>query len=60
MIKEALKEGYFEAVNGKYLRIQIVTIKDLLDGKKPELPPIDPTAFAKAVEEAAQQGKLKL
>ena len=58
MNKEALKEGFFEAVNGKYRSLQIVTIKDLLESKKPELPPFDPTLFLKAKEETKEQGKL--
>ena len=38
MLTEAVKEGYFEAPNGKYRKIQITTIADLLDGRKPDLP----------------------
>jgi Restriction endonuclease len=54
MRKEALKEGYFESLGltGKYPKLQIVTIEELFLGKKPELPPADPTMFAKAVEES--------
>lgn len=59
MATEAVKEGYFEAVNGKYRKIQIVTIEDLFAGKKPDLPPIDST-FAKAAQEPQVQGKLLL
>jgi hypothetical protein len=60
MRKEALKEGYFESpgLMGKYLKLQIATIEDLLAGKKPELPPSDPSAFAKAPTEGGKQGKL--
>lgn len=65
MLKEALKEGYFETSvggkylkSGKYLKVQIATIEQLLAGKKPDLPSADPTAFARAAEEAAQQGRL--
>lgn len=59
MRKEALKEGYFEtSTGGKYLKLQIATIEELLTGKKPDLPSSDPSQFAKAEVEAKQQGKL--
>jgi site-specific DNA-methyltransferase (adenine-specific) len=59
MQKEALKEGYFEtSTGGKYLKLQIATIDELLAGKKPDLPSPDPGQFAKAEVEAKQQGKL--
>jgi DNA modification methylase len=59
MRKEALKEGYFEtSTGGKYLKLQISTIEELLTGKRPDLPSPDPGQFAKAEVEAKQQGKL--
>ncbi|HEY9159345.1 DNA methyltransferase [Candidatus Binatus sp.] len=59
MGKEALKEGYFEtSTGGKYLKLQISTIKELLAGKRPDLPSPDPGQFAKAEVEAKEQGKL--
>jgi adenine specific DNA methylase Mod len=59
MRKEALKEGYFEtSTGGKYLKLQIATIEELLAGKKPDLPSPDTSQFAKAEAEAKQQGKL--
>lgn len=60
MRTEAVKEGYFEASNGKYLKLQIVTVADLLAGKKPDLPPLDTSVFSKAAEEPREQGKLRL
>ncbi len=45
---------------GKYRKLQIVTVEDLLKGKKPDFPPIDATMFAKAAEESREQGKLAL
>jgi len=61
MRKEALKEGYFESpgLKGKYLKLQIATIEELLAGKKPELPPLV-SSFAQAPEEAPEQGALKI
>jgi DNA modification methylase len=55
---EAIKEGYYVASNGRYPKLQIASIEDLLAGKKPDLPPSDPTAFAKAPTESGKQGKL--
>ena len=52
MMKEALKEGYFEtSTGGKYLKLQIVTIEQLLAGNGPDLPSPDSGQFAKAVQE---------
>ena len=53
MTKEAVTAGFYEAPNGKdqYRKIQIVTIENLLEGKKPDLPPQDPSAFLQAPRE---------
>ena len=59
MLKEAASAGFYETEYGKYPRIQIRTIEELLTGKKPNIPLIDPTAFKKAIrEELAGQPKL--
>jgi hypothetical protein len=49
----AVIAGFYEAPNGKdqYRKIQIVTIGDLIEGKKPDLPPQDPSAFLQAPRE---------
>ena len=40
MKREALDKGYYKSPNGEeYLRIQVVTLKEILEGKKPKLPP---------------------
>jgi hypothetical protein len=53
MRKEALKEGYCETSSGgKFLKLQIATIEQLLAGKGADLPSSDPTQFAKAAQEA--------
>jgi len=44
MLTEAVKEGFHETVYGKFPRLQIVTVADLLSGKRPEIPLIDRTA----------------
>jgi hypothetical protein len=45
---QAVKAGSFETEFGKYPKIQILTIKELFDGRKPAIPLVDPTAFKKA------------
>jgi DNA modification methylase len=59
MKKEALKAGFAEVANGKFRKIQIVTVADLLDGKKPDLPSQDPNAFLQAPREEAEQLRLE-
>jgi site-specific DNA-methyltransferase (adenine-specific) len=51
MRTEAVKAGYFETPYGKYPKIQILTIRELFDGTKPNIPLIDPSAFRKAPKE---------
>ena len=62
MEKEAAAVGRFhaEATNRSYARLQILTLADLIDGKRPDLPFVDPTAaFRKAaVEETQLQARL--
>lgn len=51
MTTEAVKAGFYETEYGKFPKLQILTIADLFNGKKPEMPWIDPTAFKKATQE---------
>jgi adenine specific DNA methylase Mod len=51
MKTEAVKAGFYETEFGKYPKIQILTIKELFEGKKPAIPLVDPTAFKKAQAE---------
>ena len=51
MQTEAVKAGFYETDYGKYPKLQIFTIEELLSGKKPQLPLLDPTAFKKAAKE---------
>jgi site-specific DNA-methyltransferase (adenine-specific) len=57
---EATKAGFYDtAYHGKVPKIQILTIADLFQGKKPQIPFIDPTAFRRAQPEpTAEQGRL--
>ena len=57
MQTEAVKAGFYETDYGKYPKLQIFTIEDLLSGKKPQLPLLDPTAFKKAQREDASASK---
>lgn len=52
MLKEAIKEGYYQTDFGKYPKIQILTIEELFTGKKPLIPLVDSSAFKKAAYES--------
>jgi hypothetical protein len=57
--KEAVKAGFYEPPHHKKVpKIQILTIAELFEGKKPAL--VDVTAFKKAAKEETQQGKFAL
>jgi len=61
MKKEAIKAGYYETEYGKFPKLQIITIEDLFEGKKPNIPLIDTAAFKKAErDDRGVQGKMKL
>jgi site-specific DNA-methyltransferase (adenine-specific) len=51
MKTEAVKTGYYEARYGKYPKVQILTIRELFDGKQPNIPLIDSASFKKAAKE---------
>ena len=55
MLKEAAAMGSYTTDYGKYPRVQILTIAELLEGKKPSIPLIDPTAFRRAKQESRQK-----
>jgi len=59
MQTEAIKAGYYETPYGKYPKLQILTIDELFQDKKPQLPWRDPVSFKKARrEDTTQQGNL--
>lgn len=64
MLTEAVKAGFYETEYGRFPKIQILTVEELLAGKKPQLPWSEPKAFRKARRETpdpnAKQGNLKL
>jgi DNA modification methylase len=61
MRTEAVKAGFYETWMGRFPKLQILTVAELLAGRKPELPILDPAAFRRAPREKgrqAEQGKL--
>jgi hypothetical protein len=52
MRTEAVTAGYYRTDFGEFPKLQILTIRDLFDGRKPAIPLVDPTAFRKAGREA--------
>ncbi len=61
MEKETVKAGYYETEFGKYPKIQIFTVAELFEGKRPQIPLVDTSGFRKAARESsASQGKLEL
>jgi hypothetical protein len=48
MLKEAAKFGFFDTGFGKYPRLQVLTISEVLHGKQPRIPLVDPDAFRRA------------
>jgi len=52
MRTEAIKAGYYETLYGKYPKIQILTIQELFEGKQPNIPLVDTSAFKKAPKES--------
>ena len=51
----ALRAGYYETEYGKFEKIQILTVEDLFDGKRPHMPWIDPSVFKKAKREKTEK-----
>ncbi len=60
MRKEAVTSGYYRTeAQGDFAKIQIVTIEELLNGKKPQMPWVSPDTFKRAKREMkGDQGKL--
>lgn len=53
---EAVKVGFYETDYGKYPKLQIITIEQLLSGQKPQIPLLDSSAFRKAAKEMKDNG----
>jgi len=58
MVTEAASAGFYETLWGRHPRIQILTIEDLLTGKRPDMPLIDiSAAFKSPGREAVDVGE---
>jgi hypothetical protein len=51
MRTEAVKAGFYKTLYGKYPKIQILTIRELFEGKQPNIPLVDASAFKRAAKE---------
>ncbi len=60
MITRAAAAGLYKTEYRDFPKIQILTIEDLFEGKRPEMPWLDPSVFKKAKREEGpdMQGKL--
>lgn len=60
MIAEAATAGFHETSNGVVPKIQVLTIRSLLDGQRAQLPNTDASSFRKAKKESSdgEQGTL--
>jgi hypothetical protein len=56
MQTEAYRAGFYETEHGRHLRIQIVTVADLLAGKQADIPMRDQSAFRSAGAHLPTQG----
>ena len=55
MVTEAVKMGFYETPYGKFPKLQILTVQQLLDGKKVQMPWVDPDTFKKAAREITEK-----
>jgi DNA modification methylase len=51
MRREAVKAGFYQTLYGKYPKIQILTIRELFEGKQPNIPLVE-SSFKKAPKES--------
>jgi hypothetical protein len=51
MRTESVKAGFYETLYGRYPKIQVLTIRELFEGKQPNIPLIDSSSFKKAPKE---------
>ncbi len=52
---EAVKAGAYETPFGRYPKLQIMTVAELLAGAKPRIPLVDPTVFKAPTREDASR-----
>ncbi len=53
MRTEAIKAGFYETLYGKYPKLQILTIRELFEGKQPNIPLVE-SSFKKATKESQE------
>ena len=58
MRTEAVKAGLYDTGYAKVPKMQIITIRELFEGKKPSIPLVDPTYFKRAQTEQGKQERL--
>jgi site-specific DNA-methyltransferase (adenine-specific) len=59
MITEAASAGFYDTGFGKFPRLQILTVQDLFDGKRPQIPFGHSEGYKKAAKEkGGKQEKL--
>jgi hypothetical protein len=57
MLTEAIKAGFYETEYGRFPKLQIRTVEELLAGRKPQIPLIDPSAFRRATREDSSRSR---
>jgi site-specific DNA-methyltransferase (adenine-specific) len=62
METEAVKAGFVDTEHGRFRKLQIITIEQMLTGHRPEMPFIDSTAFKRARREEVKgtQGEMDI
>jgi len=59
MVTQAAAAGFYESAGRKYQRVQIITVKEMLSGKRPDLPsPASPFAKAPVEKKKAKQAEM--
>jgi DNA modification methylase len=51
----ATRSGFYETEYGKFEKMQILTVEELFEGKRPHMPWIDPSVFKKAKRENTER-----
>jgi site-specific DNA-methyltransferase (adenine-specific) len=60
MVKEAAGAGLYEGLTGKVPKIQLFTVEELLEGKRPRIPLVERVFKVAGLEEAEEQYGLDL
>jgi site-specific DNA-methyltransferase (adenine-specific) len=60
MDTKAVRAGYFETDRGRFRKLQILTVDDLLNGTRPEMPFVDSSAFKRTRREETRDVQSEL